>query len=40
LPAKHFRDVGAGVIDEDCRGNVGAILFNFGEEKFEVKKGD
>uniref|UniRef100_A0A2K5CRL1 Deoxyuridine 5'-triphosphate nucleotidohydrolase n=1 Tax=Aotus nancymaae TaxID=37293 RepID=A0A2K5CRL1_AOTNA len=23
LAAKHFIDVGAGVIDEDCRGNVG-----------------
>ncbi|XP_073921991.1 deoxyuridine 5'-triphosphate nucleotidohydrolase, mitochondrial isoform X2 [Castor canadensis] len=30
----------AGVIDEDYRGNVGVILFNFGKEKFEVKKGD
>ncbi|XP_048188947.1 deoxyuridine 5'-triphosphate nucleotidohydrolase, mitochondrial [Perognathus longimembris pacificus] len=40
LAAKHFIDVGAGVIDEDYRGNVGVILFNFGKEKFEVKKGD
>uniref|UniRef100_A0A8C0L745 Deoxyuridine 5'-triphosphate nucleotidohydrolase n=1 Tax=Canis lupus dingo TaxID=286419 RepID=A0A8C0L745_CANLU len=30
----------AGVIDEDYRGNVGVVLFNFGKEKFEVKKGD
>ena len=40
LAAKHFIDVGAGVIDEDYRGNVGVVLFNFGKEKFEVKKGD
>ncbi|XP_032615567.1 deoxyuridine 5'-triphosphate nucleotidohydrolase, mitochondrial-like [Hylobates moloch] len=40
LAAKHFIDVGAGVIDEDYKGNVGVVLFNFGKEKFEVKKGD
>lgn len=40
LAVKHFIDVGAGVIDEDYRGNVGVLLFNFGKEKFEVKKGD
>ncbi|XP_039579440.1 deoxyuridine 5'-triphosphate nucleotidohydrolase, mitochondrial isoform X1 [Passer montanus] len=40
LAAKHFIDVGAGVIDEDYRGNVGVVLFNFGKESFEVKKGD
>ncbi|XP_032051055.1 deoxyuridine 5'-triphosphate nucleotidohydrolase, mitochondrial isoform X1 [Aythya fuligula] len=40
LAAKHFIDVGAGVIDEDYRGNVAVILFNFGKETFEVKKGD
>ncbi|KAJ1180532.1 hypothetical protein NDU88_005753 [Pleurodeles waltl] len=40
LAAKHFIDVGAGVIDEDYRGNVGVVLFNFGKEAFEVKKGD
>ncbi|XP_036910472.1 deoxyuridine 5'-triphosphate nucleotidohydrolase, mitochondrial isoform X2 [Sturnira hondurensis] len=40
LAAKHFIDVGAGVIDEDYRGNIGVVLFNFGKEKFEVKKGD
>ncbi|XP_008068153.2 deoxyuridine 5'-triphosphate nucleotidohydrolase, mitochondrial isoform X1 [Carlito syrichta] len=40
LAAKHFIDVGAGVIDEDYRGNVGVVLFNFGKEEFEVKKGD
>ncbi|XP_008851180.1 deoxyuridine 5'-triphosphate nucleotidohydrolase, mitochondrial isoform X5 [Nannospalax galili] len=40
LAVKHFMDVGAGVIDEDYRGNVGIVLFNFGKEEFEVKKGD
>ncbi|KAJ7994814.1 hypothetical protein DPEC_G00253370 [Dallia pectoralis] len=40
LAAKHFIDVGAGVVDEDYRGNVGVVLFNFGNETFDVKKGD
>ncbi|XP_073424556.1 deoxyuridine 5'-triphosphate nucleotidohydrolase, mitochondrial [Dendrobates tinctorius] len=40
LAAKHFIDVGAGVIDEDYRGNIGVVLFNFGKEPFAVKKGD
>uniref|UniRef100_A0A3P8V8R2 Deoxyuridine 5'-triphosphate nucleotidohydrolase n=1 Tax=Cynoglossus semilaevis TaxID=244447 RepID=A0A3P8V8R2_CYNSE len=40
LAVKHFIDVGAGVVDEDYRGNVGVVLFNFGKETFEVKKGD
>ncbi|KAG7233648.1 hypothetical protein INR49_006762 [Caranx melampygus] len=40
LAAKHFIDVGAGVVDEDYRGNVGVVLFNFGKETFDVKKGD
>ncbi|XP_037102655.1 deoxyuridine 5'-triphosphate nucleotidohydrolase, mitochondrial isoform X2 [Syngnathus acus] len=40
LAAKHFIDVGAGVIDEDYRGNVGVVLFNFSKQTFEVKKGD
>ncbi|WIF29969.1 dUTPase [Orf virus] len=40
LAVKHFIDVGAGVIDEDYRGNVGVVLFNFGNSDFEVKKGD
>ncbi|XP_013982863.2 deoxyuridine 5'-triphosphate nucleotidohydrolase, mitochondrial isoform X3 [Salmo salar] len=40
LAAKHFIDVGAGVVDEDYRGNVGVVLFNFSKETFEVKKGD
>ena len=40
LTHKHFIDVGAGVIDQDYRGNVGVILFNFSNSDFEVKRGD
>jgi dUTP pyrophosphatase len=36
---KHI-DVGAGVVDADYRGNVGVILFNFGDADFEVAPGD
>ncbi|XP_026865674.2 deoxyuridine 5'-triphosphate nucleotidohydrolase, mitochondrial [Electrophorus electricus] len=40
LAANHFIDVGAGVVDEDYRGNLGVVLFNFSKSAFEVKKGD
>ncbi|XP_035909753.1 deoxyuridine 5'-triphosphate nucleotidohydrolase [Anopheles stephensi] len=40
LAVKNFIDVGAGVVDEDYRGNVGVVLFNHAEADFEVKKGD
>ncbi|XP_052895078.1 deoxyuridine 5'-triphosphate nucleotidohydrolase [Anopheles moucheti] len=40
LAVKNFIDVGAGVVDEDYRGNVGVVLFNHSEADFEVKKGD
>lgn len=40
LAAKNFIDVGAGVVDQDYRGNVGVVLFNFGDSDFAVKKGD
>jgi dUTP pyrophosphatase len=40
LAVKNFIDVGAGVIDEDYRGDVKVLLFNFGETDFEVKIGD
>lgn len=40
LAVKNFIDVGAGVIDEDYRGPLGVVLFNFGEEEFKVKEGD
>lgn len=35
LAVKHFIDTGAGVIDEDYRGNVGVVLFNHGEADFQ-----
>ena len=40
LAIKKFIDVGAGVIDSDYRGELGVILFNFGEEDFVVNMGD
>lgn len=33
-------DVGAGVVDEDYRGNVGIVLFNHSAINFEIRKGD
>merc|ERR1719402_1937345 len=40
LAAKKHVDVGAGVIDEDYRGNVGVVLFNHAEEPLKINKGD
>lgn len=40
LAVKHHIDTGAGVIDEDYRGNVGVVLFNHGPEPFIVERGD
>lgn len=40
LAAKKSIDVGAGVVDADYRGPVGVILFNFGDEDFEIQVGD
>lgn len=40
LAVKHFIDVGAGVIDEDYRGPLGVVLFNFSDNEFQIKKGD
>ncbi|KDO34188.1 hypothetical protein SPRG_01422 [Saprolegnia parasitica CBS 223.65] len=40
LSWKNHLDVGAGVIDEDYRGNVGVVLFNHANEDFHVKAGD
>lgn len=35
LAVKHFIDTGAGVIDEDYRGNVGVVLFNHSDQDFQ-----
>ncbi|VDL39447.1 unnamed protein product [Hymenolepis diminuta] len=40
LCLKHGIDVGAGVVDQDYRGNIMVVLFNFGDEDFTVKRGD
>ena len=39
LALKKFIDVGAGVVDGDYRGEVGVILFNHGDQDFQVKMG-
>ena len=40
LAWKHHIDIGAGVVDEDYRGNVGVVMFNHADQVFTVKKGD
>ena len=40
LALKKFIDVGAGVIDSDYRGEIGVVLFNFGNDDFVVNMGD
>ena len=40
LAWKHSVDVGAGVIDNDYRGDVKVLLVNNGKNPYEVKKGD
>ena len=40
LAAKHFIDVGAGVIDADYRGEVKVLLFNHGEDDFVIQPAD
>ena len=40
MAAKHHIDIGAGVVDEDYRGNVGVVMFNHAQAEFQVKKGD
>ena len=40
LALKKFIDVGAGVVDADYRGEVGVVLFNHGDQDFQVNMGD
>ncbi|CBQ73304.1 probable dUTP pyrophosphatase [Sporisorium reilianum SRZ2] len=40
LASKHGIDTGAGVIDEDYRGLLGVLLFNFGDADFTINEGD
>jgi len=40
LALNHKIDVGAGVIDNDYRGNIGVLLFNHGERDFTIEIGD
>lgn len=39
LAVRAHIDVGAGVIDEDYRGNVGVVLFNHSDVDFHVPRG-
>jgi len=40
LAWKNHIDIGAGVVDEDYRGNVGVVMFNHSDKEFVVKAGD
>ena len=40
LAVKKGIQVGAGVIDRDYTGEVKVVLFNHGDEDFEIKRGD
>jgi dUTP pyrophosphatase len=40
LTVRSFIDIGAGVIDSDYRGVVQIVLFNFGDEEFNINIGD
>merc|ERR1712098_303647 len=40
LAWKNHLDIGAGVVDEDYRGNVGVVMFNHSDEEFSIKAGD
>lgn len=40
LAVKHSIATGAGVIDEDYRGEVFVLLFNLGDKAFNVNTGD
>jgi dUTP pyrophosphatase len=40
LALNHSLTVGAGVIDQDYRGNIGILLFNHSLTDYVIKKGD
>ena len=40
LALKELIDVGASVVNSNYRGAVGVVLFNHGDQDFEVKMGD
>ena len=40
LAWKNHIDIGAGVVDEDYRGNVGVVMFNHADKEFVIKTGD
>lgn len=40
LGARHGIDVGAGLIDQSFRGEIGVLLFNHGDTPFQVRTGD
>jgi len=40
IALNHFIAIGAGVIDEDYRGNVSILVFNHSDTIFTIKKGD
>jgi dUTP pyrophosphatase len=40
LALQHHIDVGAGVVDEDFRGNLRVVLLNHSDKAFNVSCGD
>jgi dUTP pyrophosphatase len=40
LALKHGIHIGAGVVDEDYRGNVSVLIMNLGDQPFTFKEGD
>ena len=40
LAIRNFIDVGAGVVDSDCQGEIKVVLFNHSVEDFAVQVGD